>query len=594
MAFVPESIAWYDRNAAAAAADYETLDPASVHAWIDDLLPAAPALILDVGAGIGRDAAWLARLGHDVVAVEPSAAMRAEGERLHPGVGLRWLADRLPALSLTQRLGLTFDLILLSGVWQHVTPDERPRAMRKLISLLKPGGVLTLTLRHGPVEAERAMHAVSAEEVLHLARDHGAMVVRLVDSPDIAGRSGISWTGVALRLPDDGTGALPLLRHLILNDQKSATYKLGLLRALCRIADGQAGLAEDRPDGTVLLPLGMVALNWLRLYLPLIAAELPQTPRNAGADGLGFAGEGFRALLAGLVPRLDLRVGARFSGSVARAVRTALQEAADLIAKMPATFMTYPNGGPVLPATRRLASRSANDIALDAPFLTGFGTLVVPRDLWRALGRFAVWVEPALIAEWMRLMRGYAARQGRMLDEGVMGTAMTWSEPTRETTFPRDRAIELLRTGEPLICVWSGRRLDKRTLDIDHCLPWVAWPCGDLWNLMPAHRHVNQHQKRDRLPADEVLRRAAEPIQTWWRRAYLRTEDPLLPQRFSDEARASLPGLENDSTASPLEVFEAMRVQRLRLRHDQQIPEWVGATMARSAPLGAKFDRVPD
>jgi DNA invertase Pin-like site-specific DNA recombinase len=28
--------------------------------------------------------------------------------------------------------------------------------------------------------------------------------------------------------------ALPLLRHVILNDQKSATYKLGLLRALCR------------------------------------------------------------------------------------------------------------------------------------------------------------------------------------------------------------------------------------------------------------------------------------------------------------------------------------------------------------------------
>jgi 2-polyprenyl-3-methyl-5-hydroxy-6-metoxy-1,4-benzoquinol methylase len=86
------------------------------------LLPAAPALILDVGAGTGRDAAWLAQLGHDVVAVEPSAAMRAEGERLHPESRLRWLADSLPALSLTQRLGLAYDVILLSGVWQHVAP----------------------------------------------------------------------------------------------------------------------------------------------------------------------------------------------------------------------------------------------------------------------------------------------------------------------------------------------------------------------------------------------------------------------------------------------------------------------------------------
>ena len=42
-------------------------------------------------------------------------------------------------------------------------------------------------------------------------------------------------------MADDGTGALPLLRHVILNDAKSATYKLGLLRALCRAAE-QDGL----------------------------------------------------------------------------------------------------------------------------------------------------------------------------------------------------------------------------------------------------------------------------------------------------------------------------------------------------------------
>jgi hypothetical protein len=463
--------------------------------------------------------------------------------------------------------------------------------MRKLLGLLKPGGVLILTLRHGPAPAERAMHTVSAEEVEGLARGYGAMVARIVESPDVAGRPEISWTGVALRLPDDGTGALPLLRHVILNDQKSATYKLGLLRILCRAADGQAGLADDRDDGTVSLPLGQVALNWQRLYLPLIAAGLPQTPRNTGADGLGFGGEGFRALLAGVVPRLDLRVGARFSGAAAQAVRAALQEAADLIVRMPATFMTYPNGGPILPATRRLAPRSAGDIILDAEFLAGFGTLAIPRDLWRALGRFAVWVEPALIAEWLRLMRGYAAGQARALDEGAMGAAMTWSEPVRDTALPRERAIALLRTGKPLNCVWSGRKLDERTLDIDHCLPWVAWPCGDLWNLMPSHRQVNQHQKRDRLPADEVLRQAAELIRAWWRRAYLDGTSSLFPRRFADEARASLPGLAISTTVSAPEVFAAVRMQRLRLRHDQQVPEWAGVAdgQRRSWPPG-----VPD
>jgi hypothetical protein len=92
-----------------------------------------------------------------------------------------------------------------------------------------------------------------------------------------------------MRLPDDGTGALPLLRHVILHDDKASTYKLGMLRALCRIADGWAGIARDAEDGNVAIPLGLVTLTWLRLYLPLMAADLPQSALNTeGAVRLGF------------------------------------------------------------------------------------------------------------------------------------------------------------------------------------------------------------------------------------------------------------------------------------------------------------------
>jgi hypothetical protein len=257
-------------------------------------------------------------------------------------------------------------------------------------------------------------------------------------------------------------------------------------------------------------------------------------------------------------------------------VRSALQEAAELIAKMPATYITYPNGGPVLPTMRRHSPRISGGIVLDADFLRSFGTLVVPRALWRAFGRFAAWVEPALIAEWSRLMRAYAARQQPVLDENVLGAAMTWSEPARDTAMPRQLALAVLERGEPLHCVWSGRRLESGLLDIDHCLPWAAWPCGDLWNLLPAHPRVNQHQKRDRLPADELLRRATEPIQAWWERAYLAGNYPLLHQRFANEARASLPGLNGPAALTPEDVFAALRAQRMRLRHDQQVPEWAG------------------
>jgi len=131
----------------------------------------------------------------------------------------------------------------------------------------------------------------------------------------------------------------------------------------------------------------------------------------------------------------------------------------------------------------------------------------------------------------------------------------------------------MMQAGATANCVWTGRRLEIATLDIDRCLPWTAWPCGDLWNLLPADRRVNQHKERDLLPADEVLRRAGTSIQEWW---HLAGEVPFLPQRFVAEAQASLPGLDNPGAVAPDGVFAALRVQHLRLHHDQQMPEWAG------------------
>lgn len=244
-----DAIAWYDANVASAVARFEAHDPAALNGWLQTLLPPAPAVIMDVGAGSGRDAAWLAARGHEVLAIEPSAALRAEAARLHPAENIRWLDDRLPDLTGPIRAGLSADAILLSAIWMHVRPDDRPRAFRKLVSLLRPGGLLAITLRDGPAEPGRGMHPVSLAEIEHLATDHGLAIVRVHHQPDLQGRPDLSWICVAMRLPDDGTGALPLLRHVILRDDKASTYKLGLLRSLCRIADGWAGMAREAEDG---------------------------------------------------------------------------------------------------------------------------------------------------------------------------------------------------------------------------------------------------------------------------------------------------------------------------------------------------------
>lgn len=530
--------------------------------------------MLDVGAGGGRDAAWLDAKGYEVVAVEPSASMRSLAARLHPEMSIQWFDDRLPKLEVVGRSGLTVHVILLSAVWMHIPAHERPRAFRKLIGLLKPGDMLAMTLRHGPADEERDIHPVSLAEIETLARDNGAFVEKHIEATDQLGRADVRWTQLVIRLPDDGTGALPLLRHIILNDNKSSTYKLALLRTLCRVADGSAGLARDHDDEFVALPFGLIALTWIRMFKPLLAAGLPQRPRSVDNKGFGFVRSAHEELDE--VSHLDLRVGATFSQQIGWSLHQTLKDAARTIKGMPAKHITYPAGGRIFKFTKGKKSLRPSRLHLNEAYLLSFGEMRVPRHLWTALMRFDVWIAPALIAEWTRLIKDYAVRQERRVDDGTIGRAMTWDDPTRDVSIARDRALALLEDGN-LFCVWSGKRLSKRSLDLDHCLPWSAWPCSALWNLMPARRTVNQSQKRDRLPSDHLLRSARDRIIAWWKAAYI-DGDPLLAEQFWLEARSSLPTVRSgDNTLDNL--FDAVCIRRMRLKHDQQVPEWVGKRM---------------
>lgn len=287
----------------------------SIHGPALDLLPSRTGAVLDISAGTGRDAHWFAQAGWDVLAVEPSADLRRQGQLLHPHPRIRWLDDRLPGLQATHRLGQTFDLIWLSAVWMHVAPGDRVRAFRKIVTLLRPGGRLMMSLRHGPGAAP--------------------------------GRCGRGRTV--------GGPARPA---------------------------GAAGARRARPA------------------------------RPAGCE-------------------LDSRragVARRQHGCSAPAARD----------HPPAPFDT--------------------DAAL---------------------------------------------------------SALSWGDPDRSTKMARDLAVARLNQGKPVYCVWSGRILDQGTLDIDHCLPWSLWPCEGLWNLMPAHSSINQHQKRDLLVSAGALRRAEDRIICW-------------------------------------------------------------------------------
>ena len=69
-------IGFYHRHASELARRYDAMAFEAIHKAILPWLPQDPGLVLDVGAGSGRDAAWFAAQGHEVFAVEPARDLR--------------------------------------------------------------------------------------------------------------------------------------------------------------------------------------------------------------------------------------------------------------------------------------------------------------------------------------------------------------------------------------------------------------------------------------------------------------------------------------------------------------------------------------
>jgi SAM-dependent methyltransferase len=179
---------------------YESIPAADAHRAVLHLIPAMPANVLDIGSGTGRDAAWFAELGHRVVAVEPTRAMRIPAMALHPSRRIEWLDDSLPDLALLRARGAPFDLVMLTAVWMHLDEAQRRQAMPNVAALVRPGGTVIMKLRHGPVPVGRRMFEVTPEETIELARMqdlHPVLNVRTESSQEANRLAGVSWTSLA-------------------------------------------------------------------------------------------------------------------------------------------------------------------------------------------------------------------------------------------------------------------------------------------------------------------------------------------------------------------------------------------------------------
>ncbi|GEA09053.1 SAM-dependent methyltransferase [Alteromonas sp. KUL42] len=561
------NIEYYSTNAKALTEQYNSVSFESVHKdWLDEI--PKEGIVLDVGAGSGRDARYLAAKGLSVVAVEPALNIRELAQTYQVNSPIHWLSDTLPELSEVYKLQTKFDLILLSAVWMHIAPSLRERAFRKLSSLLKPNGRLVISLRHGQCQDERTMYAVSADELAQYASQFG-LTYKLLSpdqAPDKLGRSDVSWQTVLLTLPDDGTGAFPLIRNIVVNDSKASTYKIGLLRTLLRIAEGHPGAVIEHTDEHVALPVGLVALYWLKLYKPLVD-QFAMQQNSSNSKGLGFIKENGWLQLTSHTSN-DFYIGASYTGDdVVKPLYQALKDIASTIKNMPARYTTLPGTNTsVFHVELNRTKKPGSQLVIDFAFLASLGTFYVPKHIWDSLTQFSVWIEPALINEWSALMAGYGQNKAKAFTKLDYLNALRWDDPTRSTSRIRQRVNDLM-TSQDVLCCWSGKQLKPTSFAVDHAFPFARWPNNDLWNLLPANTKVNS-QKSDKLPTGIKLAGSRDFILEWWKQGWKHNQT-----EFFSQANLALPNLRPDNTSFS-DVFDAFALQRDRIKAFQQLEDW--------------------
>jgi len=194
----------YEQAAAELIPIYENLSPEIVLAPVLDYLPETGSEVLDVGAGPGTIAAWLASRGNHVTAVEPVSKFRTYGQKTYQHLSISWCNSHLPELTNSRPWRCCFDIVLGIGVLHHLNPPDQDRAIHTLSSCLKPSGRLILSLRHGPCPDDRPGFEISVEKVLHSAESAGVQVQHTFHRASIQDgnrRAGVTWTWLVLGAP---------------------------------------------------------------------------------------------------------------------------------------------------------------------------------------------------------------------------------------------------------------------------------------------------------------------------------------------------------------------------------------------------------
>lgn len=164
-------------------------------------LPTTPGLVIDLGAGVGRDAYVLSLEGHQIIAVEPLNIFRAIGKQHYPSKAIQWMDDALPHLKQLDIYNNKVDFMLSSGVWHHLNKLEQILAIQRVAELLKPEGVFAVSLRNGPAGVGSHVFPTHLPSLLSTAQKASLTPLLVLENQAslMTGKKQVTWSRLVLK-----------------------------------------------------------------------------------------------------------------------------------------------------------------------------------------------------------------------------------------------------------------------------------------------------------------------------------------------------------------------------------------------------------
>ena len=190
------TLAAYDREAAAFAKDWhEQPAPTDLHDIVKRFFVAGGATA-DIGCGSGREVAWLNANGYPAKGFDASDGLLSEARTRYPRFD--FAHAELPGLG-----GIaanTFDNLLCETVIMHLDRALVPPSVRRMLEIVKPGGVFYLSWRVTEGDDQRDKHErLYAAFGPSLVRSELTAATILLDEERISASSGKKIARIVVR-----------------------------------------------------------------------------------------------------------------------------------------------------------------------------------------------------------------------------------------------------------------------------------------------------------------------------------------------------------------------------------------------------------